>query len=149
MRIATKSKGISLIVFKTISLPKQSAMLKPSFTFGVATASFQIEGARDSRLASIWDTFCAKPNTIADQSNGDKACQHVQYWQQDVEMIADLAVDAYRLSISWPRVINQDGSVNQQGIAFYRELLTALKPRYSLCVCSIYRYSEPSTKWVS
>eukprot|EP00487_Bulimina_marginata_P005684 TRINITY_DN24000_c0_g1_i1.p1 TRINITY_DN24000_c0_g1~~TRINITY_DN24000_c0_g1_i1.p1 ORF type:complete len:126 (+),score=22.46 TRINITY_DN24000_c0_g1_i1:50-427(+) len=121
MRIAIKSKRIFPIVFKTISLPKQSAMLKPSFTFGVATASFQIEGARDTRLPCIWDTFCAKPNTIADQSNGDIACQHVQYWQQDIEMIADLAVDAYRLSISWPRVINQDGTVNDNGITFYRE----------------------------
>lgn len=143
MRIATKSKRISLVVYKTISLPKQSAMLKPSFTFGVATASFQIEGARDSRLASIWDTFCAKPNTIADQSNGDKACQHVHYWQQDVEMIADLAVDAYRLSISWPRVINQDGSVNQQGITFYRELLTALKARNIKTYVTLYHWDLP------
>ncbi|MEI5579267.1 family 1 glycosylhydrolase, partial [Streptomyces brasiliscabiei] len=85
--------------------------------------------ARDSRLACIWDTFCKQPNAIADQSNGDTACDHINLWQQDVKMIADLAVDAYRLSISWPRALNQDGTVNQQGMSFYRDLLTALKAR--------------------
>uniref|UniRef100_UPI002632DD34 family 1 glycosylhydrolase n=1 Tax=uncultured Pseudoalteromonas sp. TaxID=114053 RepID=UPI002632DD34 len=114
-------------MYKSISLLPDSSLLKPEFTFGVATASFQIEGARDKRLDCIWDTFCEKPGAIADQSHGDVACDHVARWQQDVEMIADLAVDAYRLSISWPRVMQQDGSVNEQGMAFYTQLLSALK----------------------
>lgn len=118
-------------------------MLEPSFTFGVATASFQIEGARDTRLDCIWDTFCEQPNTIADQSNGDVACDHVRLWQQDVEMIADMAVDAYRLSISWSRVMHQDGSVNQQGIIFYRELLNALKARNIKTYVTLYHWDLP------
>lgn len=118
-------------------------MLKPSFTFGVATASFQIEGARDTRLACIWDTFCKQPNAIADKSDGDTACDHVNLWQQDVEMIADLAVDAYRLSISWPRAMNQDGTVNQQGMGFYRDLLTALKARNIKTYVTLYHWDLP------
>ncbi|OUS72088.1 beta-glucosidase [Pseudoalteromonas sp. A601] len=130
-------------MFKTISLPSHSPMLKPSFTFGVATASFQIEGARDTRLACIWDTFCKQPNAIADKSDGDTACDHVNLWQQDVEMIADLAVDAYRLSISWPRAMNQDGTANQQGMGFYRDLLAALKARNIKTYVTLYHWDLP------
>jgi beta-glucosidase len=130
-------------VFKTISLPPSSPLLKKPFIFGVATAAFQIEGARDTRLDSIWDTFCAQPDAIADNSNGDNACEHIKYWQQDVEMIADLAVDAYRLSISWPRVLHQDGSVNEQGIGFYRDLLKALKARNIKTYVTLYHWDLP------
>ncbi|WP_404340969.1 GH1 family beta-glucosidase [Pseudoalteromonas mariniglutinosa] len=130
-------------MFKTISLPTQSALLKPPFVFGVATASFQIEGARESRLTCIWDTFCQQANTIADNSHGDIACNHVELWQQDVAMIADLAVDAYRLSISWSRALHQDGTINQQGIAFYRNLLTALKARNIKTYVTLYHWDLP------
>lgn len=132
-----------LTVFKTISLPTSSPLLAQPFIFGVATASFQIEGARDTRLACIWDVFCQQPNTITDNSNGDNACEHVKYWQQDVEMIADLAVDAYRLSISWPRVLKQDGSLNEQGINFYRKLLEALKARNIKTYVTLYHWDLP------
>jgi beta-glucosidase len=130
-------------VFKTISLPASSPLLAQPFIFGVATASFQIEGSRDTRLPCIWDTFCHQPHTIADNSNGDNACEHVKYWQQDVAMIADLAVDAYRLSIAWPRVLHQDGSVNQQGIDFYRNLLKALKARNIKTFVTLYHWDLP------
>ena len=118
-------------------------MLTPQFVFGVATASFQIEGARDTRLACIWDTFCAQPGTIADNSHGDTACDHVNLWQQDIEMIANLAVDAYRLSISWPRVLHQDGTLNKQGIGFYRDLLIALKARNIKTYVTLYHWDLP------
>jgi beta-glucosidase len=130
-------------VYKSISLLPDSFLLKPEFTFGVATASFQIEGARSQRLDCIWDTFCEKPDAIADQSHGDVACDHVARWQQDVDMIADLAVDAYRLSISWPRVMNQDGTINKQGMAFYVQLLTALKARNIKTYVTLYHWDLP------
>ncbi len=130
-------------MYKSISLLPDSFLLKPEFTFGVATASFQIEGARSQRLDCIWDTFCEKPDAIADQSHGDVACDHVARWQQDVDMIADLAVDAYRLSISWPRVMNQDGTINKQGMAFYVQLLTALKARNIKTYVTLYHWDLP------
>ena len=83
-----------------ISLPFNSKMQKRDFLFGVATASFQIEGGIDSRLPCIWDTFCNTPNKIRDNSDGAIACDHYNLWQQDVDLIESLDVDAYRLSIS-------------------------------------------------
>ena len=82
-------------------IAKTSKMMQRDFTFGVATSSYQIEGSRDSRLKANWDSFCEKKGNIADSSNGDISCQHVLNWQEDLSLIDELAVDAYRLSISW------------------------------------------------
>lgn len=101
-----------------ITLAKTSPLLKPEFVFGVATAAFQIEGAADSREPCIWDTFCATPGRIKDGSDGLVACDHLNRWREDVELIAALGVDAYRFSIAWGRVIRRDGSVNQAGLDF-------------------------------
>ncbi|MEO2267551.1 GH1 family beta-glucosidase [Pseudoalteromonas sp. YIC-656] len=127
----------------TISLPDESAMLRRDFIYGVATSSFQIEGAIDTRIPCIWDTFCAQPNTIADNTNGDVACEHVKLWQQDVEMIAGLGVDAYRLSIAWGRVMNEDGSVNTQGLAFYQNLTAALNAKGIKVFVTLYHWDLP------
>ena len=102
-----------------LTLPKNSPMLSKDFIYGVATASFQIEGSADKRLPCIWDTFCATPGKIADNSNGERACEHVIKWREDIALIDSLGVDAYRLSISWPRVITLDGTLNHDGVKFY------------------------------
>ena len=94
----------------TYKLPTDSRLQQPNFLFGVATASFQIEGAADSRLPCIWDTFCATPGKIRDGSDGLIACDHLRLFREDVALIASLGVDAYRLSISWPRVMHADGT---------------------------------------
>ncbi|NMP31505.1 beta-glucosidase [Thalassotalea sp. M1531] len=124
-------------------LPSNSAMLKKDFTFGVATASFQIEGGVSNRLPCIWDTFCATEGKIADNSNGDIACDHYNLWQQDIELINSLGVDAYRLSISWPRVINQDGSANQEGINYYIQILDALLAKNIKPFVTLYHWDLP------
>lgn len=108
------------------ALPPSSKLLDQSFTFGVATSSFQIEGAADTREPSIWDTFCATPGRIKDGSNGLVACEHVNRWREDIELITALGVDAYRFSIAWGRVIQADGSVNTVGLQFYIDLVDAL-----------------------
>ena len=126
-----------------LSLPIQSLMNEKSFIFGIATASFQIEGGVNSRLPCIWDTFCATKGNIKDQSNGEIACDHFSLWQQDVELIASLGVDAYRLSISWGRVINQDGSLNQQGVDFYLQLLDELKRKNIKAFVTLYHWDLP------
>ncbi|SNY49046.1 beta-glucosidase [Arsukibacterium tuosuense] len=126
-----------------ISLAANSALLKPDFTFGVATASFQIEGAADSRLPCIWDTFCAEPGRIKDGSDGLTACDHINRWREDIELIAALGVDAYRFSVAWGRVINVDGSVNQAGLDFYLQLLDALKVRGIKAFVTLYHWDLP------
>lgn len=107
-------------------LPTRSPLLSPDFTYGVATSSFQIEGHRDKTQACIWDTFCKQPGTIRDHSDGTIACDHINNWEQDLELIASLGVDAYRFSIAWPRVLNTDGSVNAKGMGFYDGLVDKL-----------------------
>ncbi|WP_215398767.1 GH1 family beta-glucosidase [Rheinheimera oceanensis] len=126
-----------------ITLAHSSPLLKPDFVFGVATASFQIEGAADSREACIWDTFCAQPGRIKDGSNGLIACDHIARWQEDVELIAALGVDAYRFSIAWGRVIHADGSINQAGLNFYLQLLDALNERNIKAFVTLYHWDLP------
>jgi len=118
-------------------------MLSKDFIYGVATASFQIEGAADKRLPCIWDTFCATPGKIADNSNGNFACEHVKKWKDDIELIDSLGVDAYRLSISWPRVIKLDGTLNQEGINFYINILDELMRRNIKAFVTLYHWDLP------
>lgn len=102
------------------------------FVWGVATSAYQIEGAaaEDGKGASIWDTFCRQPGVIADASNGEVACDHYHRWSEDLDMIADLGVDAYRFSVSWPRVRpGGSGPWNEQGLAFYERLVDGLLAR--------------------
>ena len=126
-----------------ITLPPESPMLSKDFTFGVATASFQIEGAADTRLPCIWDTFCAQAGNIRDGSDGKQACEHVKLWQQDVDLIESLNVDAYRFSISWPRVIKQDGNLNQEGVDFYIHLLDKLNTKGIKPYVTLYHWDLP------
>ena len=106
--------------------------LPPGFVWGVATSSFQIEGAAraDGKGESIWDRFCRVPGAIADGSTGDVACDHVARLEQDLDLIAGLGVDAYRFSMSWPRVQpGGQGSWNERGLAFYDRLVDGLLAR--------------------
>ena len=125
--------------------PKDSKLCDPKFLFGVATASYQIEGATnvDERCPSIWDTFCAKPGAVYKQHNGDVACDHYHLYQDDVDLIADLGVDAYRLSIAWPRIIRPDGSINQKGLDFYGRVISALKEKNLTIMATLYHWDLP------
>ena len=102
------------------------------FTWGVATSAFQIEGAAeaDGKGPSIWDDFCKLPGTVADASDGRVACDHYHLWEQDLDMIANLGVDAYRFSVSWPRVqALGHGAFNEAGFAFYQRLVDGMLSR--------------------
>ncbi|MDH0868228.1 GH1 family beta-glucosidase [Mitsuaria sp. GD03876] len=115
------------------ALPTAAAKDFPAdFVWGVATSAFQIEGAHDAdgKGASIWDTFCRQPGVIADGSSGDVACDHYDRWEQDLDMIRDLGVEAYRFSVSWPRVRpTGDGDWNEAGLRFYERLVDGLLAR--------------------
>jgi beta-glucosidase len=102
------------------------------FVWGVATSSFQIEGAAraDGKGPSIWDTFCRQPGVIADASDGEMACDHYHRLEADLDLIASLGVDAYRFSVSWPRVQPDGaGAWNEPGLAFYERLVDGLRAR--------------------
>jgi len=118
-------------------------MLNKEFIYGVATASFQIEGGIENRLPCIWDTFCDQPNTIIDKSNGAIACDHFNLWQQDIELIDSLGVDAYRLSISWPRVIKESGDLNPEGVDYYIAILDTLKAKNIKAFVTLYHWDLP------
>ncbi|MFT2110377.1 GH1 family beta-glucosidase [Marinomonas sp. 2405UD68-3] len=129
----------------SIKLPQDSHMLTPSFIYGVATAAFQIEGANniDGRLESIWDRFCQQPNKVKNNDDGSIACDHYNLWQEDIQLIQSLGVDAYRLSISWPRVIQQDGTLNPLGVRFYEQILTALRNANIKTFVTLYHWDLP------
>nr|WP_307674721.1 GH1 family beta-glucosidase [Streptomyces sp. V4I2] len=74
------------------------------FLWGVSTSAHQIEGAVDAREPSVWDTFSAEPGKVKDGSTAAVACDHYHRYREDVALLAGLGVDAYRFSISWPRV---------------------------------------------
>ncbi|MEI5637641.1 MULTISPECIES: GH1 family beta-glucosidase [unclassified Pseudoalteromonas] len=130
---------------KKLTLPEDSKMMQSNFIFGVATSSFQIEGAKAQRCESIWDRFCEQPGTIIDNSNGEQACEHVARWQQDIELIESLGVDAYRLSVSWPRVMLDDGQLNRQGIDFYKQLVSALVAKQIKVFVTLYHWDLPQS----
>ena len=100
-----------------------------NFLFGTATASYQIEGAvkEDGRGVSVWDTFSHKPGKIQNNENADIACDHYHRYKEDIAIMKELGLDAYRLSIAWSRVIpNGTGVVNPAGIQFYSDLIDEL-----------------------
>jgi beta-glucosidase len=98
------------------------------FTWGVAHASYQVEGAwdDDGMGPSIWDTFVRRPRKIRDGSTGDVACDFYHRYEEDTALVADLGFDAQRFSISWPRVLPEGtGRVNRAGLDFYSRLVDA------------------------
>ena len=99
------------------------------FTWGAAAASYQIEGrGRDSgRGLCIWDMFCRKESAVCHGHDGEVACDHYHRWRDDIQVMKDLGLQAYRLSVSWPRVLpNGTGAVNERGLAFYDQLVDGL-----------------------
>ena len=105
------------------------------FVWGAATSSYQIEGAthQGGRGVSILDTYCQQPNNIVDGSNGDVACDHYHKMKEDVQLMKELGLKAYRFSIAWPRIVPngkvgvENGGINQEGIDFYNRLIDELR----------------------
>lgn len=99
------------------------------FVWGASTASYQIEGAvhEDGRGVSIWDTFSHTPGKTAGGDTGDVACDHYHRYQEDVRLMAQLGLNAYRFSVAWPRVFpSGKGKPNRRGLDFYGRLVDEL-----------------------
>ncbi len=99
------------------------------FLWGASTAAYQIEGAvrEDGRGPSIWDVFCALPDKIEAGQSGEIACDHYHRWPEDVALMRELGLGAYRLSTAWPRLLPEGrGRANEKGFAFYDRLVDAV-----------------------
>ncbi|MEU9119560.1 GH1 family beta-glucosidase [Streptomyces sp. NPDC048506] len=92
----------------------------PGFLWGVSTSAHQIEGAVDERDPSVWDAFTAEPGRIKDGSTANVACDHYHRYREDVALLRDLGVGAYRFSVAWPRVTHEGG------LDFYDRLVDEL-----------------------
>jgi beta-glucosidase len=117
-----------------------------NFLWGVATSSYQIEGAVDvdGRGPSIWDTFSHTPGATENGETGDVACDHYRRWADDVELMTDLGLRAYRFSIAWPRIVPEgSGRVEQRGLDFYSRLVDRLLERGITPVPTLYHWDLP------
>ncbi|MCA9515621.1 MAG: beta-glucosidase, partial [Myxococcales bacterium] len=116
------------------------------FLVGVATSAYQIEGATgaDGRGESIWDRFDGTPGKIADGTRGTVACDHYRRFREDVALMRDLGVDAYRFSIAWPRVVPGGvGAPEPRGLDFYDALVDALLEAGIRPFATLYHWDLP------
>jgi beta-glucosidase len=118
------------------------------FLWGTATASYQVEGAghEGGRSESIWDTFARRPGAVYGGENGEIACDQYHRYKEDIALMAELGFRAYRFSLAWPRIIPEGtGTVNPQGIAYYRALCEELH-QYGIQACAtIYHWDLPQS----
>ncbi|MCO1593914.1 GH1 family beta-glucosidase [Micromonospora sp. RHAY321] len=116
------------------------------FVWGAATASYQVEGAvdADGRGRSIWDTFCGVPGAIAGGDTGAVACEHYHRYPEDIALMADLGLGAYRFSVAWPRIQPEGrGSANQKGLDHYRRVVDRLLERGIVPYVTLYHWDLP------
>jgi beta-glucosidase len=116
------------------------------FTWGAATAAYQIEGAAtaDGRGPSIWDTFSRVPGKVRGGDTGDIACDSYHRYPEDVALMASLGLTSYRFSVSWPRIQpGGRGPVNQKGLDYYRALADELAGRGISPALTLYHWDLP------
>jgi beta-glucosidase len=108
--------------------PALAGAFGPDFVWGVSTASYQIEGAvtEDGRGTSIWDTFAHTPGTTKNGDTGDIAVDHYHRYPEDIALMKDMGLDAYRFSIAWSRIQPDGVTVEQRGLDFYDRLVDGL-----------------------
>jgi beta-glucosidase len=136
-------------VTSTSAQPAPAGITFPEgFVWGTATASYQIEGAarEDGRGPSIWDTFSHTPGKVHAGHTGDVACDHYHRYVEDVALMGDLGLAAYRFSVAWPRVRpDGTGPVNTRGLDFYDRLTDELLGKGIDPVVTLYHWDLPQT----
>jgi beta-glucosidase len=120
-------------------------MFPKGFVWGVATSSFQIEGGvhEDGRGPSIWDTLCRRPGAIQNGDTGDVATDHFHRWPEDLDLLVQLGVPAYRFSVAWPRVMPDGRRVEPRGLDFYRRLVDGMLERGIEPWLTLYHWDLP------
>jgi beta-glucosidase len=132
----------------TITRPSADGALAfpEGFSWGTATSAYQVEGAAsaDGRGRSVWDSFTRVPGHVRGGDTGDVACDSYHLYREDVALMASLGLNAYRFSVSWPRVQPSGrGPVNQKGLDYYRALLDALGERGIAAAVTLYHWDLP------
>lgn len=128
------------------SAPATGREFPKGFTWGSATASYQVEGAvkEDGRGPSIWDTFSHTPGKVVNNATGDVADDHYHRYKEDVQLMKTLGVKAYRFSIAWPRVFPQGaGAPNPKGLDFYNRLVDELLANDIKPFATLYHWDLP------
>ncbi len=129
-----------------VTMPDGPLVFPAGFTWGAATAAYQIEGAAetDGRGPSVWDTFSHTPGKVRGGDTGDIACDSYHRYEQDADLLRSLGLSGYRFSISWPRVLPAGaGAVNQAGLDYYKSLLDALAERGISAAATLYHWDLP------
>ena len=124
----------------------ETASFPDDFRWGAATASYQIEGATqdDGRGESVWDRFCATPGKVRTGDSGATACDFYHRYRDDVALMHDLGLDAFRFSIAWPRVFPEGrGRVNAAGLDFYDRLVDELLAREIEPFATLFHWDSP------
>ena len=121
-----------------------AARIPSDFTLGVATSSWQIEGSSDTRGRSIWDEFAETPGRVLDGATADPACDHLAHIPEDLDLISDLGVNAYRFSFSWPRLLHDGvGSPAARGLDIYDRLVDGILERGLTPFATLYHWDLP------
>src|SRR5579862_8557156 len=118
----------------------------PGFLWGVSTSAYQIEGAvhEDGRGVSVWDTFSHTPGKVNRGDTGDIACDSYHRLDEDLQLLSELGLGAYRFSVAWSRVQpTGSGEINQPGLDYYRALVEGLRARGIVPMATAYHWELP------
>lgn len=120
-------------------------MFYKGFRFGIGVSSYQVEGGYnlDHKVPSIWDVFTTEPGAISDHSDGKVALDFYHRYEEDIMIAKDLGIQDFRLSLSWCRILNEDQSVNMEGVAFYRRVLSCIREHGLNPVCTLFHWDLP------
>jgi beta-glucosidase len=129
-----------------VTPPDEALAFPAGFTWGAATAAYQIEGATDAdgRGPSVWDTFSRTPGKVRGGDTGDIACDSYRRYPEDADLLGSLGLSSYRFSISWPRIFPDGaGRLNQAGLDHYKALLDALAERGISGAATLFHWDLP------
>ncbi len=119
---------------------------KKDFVWGAATASYQVEGAayEDGKGLNIWDVFCKEPGKIYEGHTGDVACDQYHLYKEDIQLMKQIGIKAYRFSINWARILpDGTGKINEKGIEYYSNLIDELTANGIEPYITLYHWDMP------